>query len=288
MNVATAAARDRGAPLLRLTRGVVLWDGRLLLGSPRPNLSVRLLPMGRAAQNLLLAGSHQATRRRYCPRPPGVSRAQICRASLLRSRLARASRSGQAHRHRPRQTPAGTVSSRSVRAGAVAGSGTCLRRAHWCRHGAVLLPAAHDLHRGTRAGSLRHLAAGAVRTDEAIQRRGQHPALYREVSGAHVRPVPDVGPRWRCARATPGIRRNASPAAMGAARSWLDEHPDRVVALLEMLKDDPASLVRRSVANNLNDLGKVHPSLLIQTCESWLGGASPNGAPSSSTHFEAR
>ena len=56
--------------------------------------------------------------------------------------------------------------------------------------------------------------------------------------------------------------------------SWLDEHPERVVALLEMLKDDPASLVRRSVANNLNDLGKVHPHLLIQTCESWLEGAS--------------
>ena len=57
--------------------------------------------------------------------------------------------------------------------------------------------------------------------------------------------------------------------------SWLDEHPERVVALLEMLKDDPASVVRRSVANNLNDLGKVHPSLLIQTCDSWLVGCAP-------------
>jgi 3-methyladenine DNA glycosylase AlkC len=51
---------------------------------------------------------------------------------------------------------------------------------------------------------------------------------------------------------------------------WLDRHPGRVLALLEMLKDDSASLVRRSVANNLNDLGKVHPSLLMQTCEAWL------------------
>ena len=56
--------------------------------------------------------------------------------------------------------------------------------------------------------------------------------------------------------------------------SWLDEHPDRVLALLERLKDDPASLVRRSVANNLNDLGKVHPTLLIETCRSWLVHAS--------------
>jgi 3-methyladenine DNA glycosylase AlkC len=52
--------------------------------------------------------------------------------------------------------------------------------------------------------------------------------------------------------------------------SWLDENPEQVLALLEMLKDDPASLVRRSVANNLNDLGKVRPQLLIQTCRSWL------------------
>ena len=55
---------------------------------------------------------------------------------------------------------------------------------------------------------------------------------------------------------------------------WLDEHPDRVLALLELLKDDRASVVRRSVANNLNDLGKVHPDLLMRTCESWLAQAS--------------
>ncbi len=59
-----------------------------------------------------------------------------------------------------------------------------------------------------------------------------------------------------------------------AARvAWLDEHPERVLALLELLKDDPASVVRRSVANNLNDLGKVHPGLLMRTCESWLARA---------------
>jgi 3-methyladenine DNA glycosylase AlkC len=60
-----------------------------------------------------------------------------------------------------------------------------------------------------------------------------------------------------------------------AARvAWLDAHPERVLTLLELLKDDPASLVRRSVANNLNDLGKLHPGLLMRTCESWLADAS--------------
>ncbi len=55
---------------------------------------------------------------------------------------------------------------------------------------------------------------------------------------------------------------------------WLDAHPERVLELLELLKDDPSTLVRRSVANNLNDLGKVRPELLIETCAAWLRGAS--------------
>ena len=55
---------------------------------------------------------------------------------------------------------------------------------------------------------------------------------------------------------------------------WLDANPARVLELLELLKDDAASLVRRSVANNLNDLGKVHPDLLTRTCTAWLRNAS--------------
>jgi len=55
---------------------------------------------------------------------------------------------------------------------------------------------------------------------------------------------------------------------------WLDQHPERVLSLLELLQDDPAPVVRRSVANNLNDLGKVHPALLLRTCEAWLRDAS--------------
>lgn len=38
---------------------------------------------------------------------------------------------------------------------------------------------------------------------------------------------------------------------------WLDAHPAHVLELLDLLKDDPSTMVRRSVANNLNDLGKV-------------------------------
>jgi 3-methyladenine DNA glycosylase AlkC len=55
---------------------------------------------------------------------------------------------------------------------------------------------------------------------------------------------------------------------------WLDANPERILGLLELLKDDPSTMVRRSVANNLNDLGKVRPDLLIRTVSAWLDGAS--------------
>ncbi|XGW00837.1 MAG: hypothetical protein ACAF41_33205 (plasmid) [Leptolyngbya sp. BL-A-14] len=48
------------------------------------------------------------------------------------------------------------------------------------------------------------------------------------------------------------------------------KNPYPVLALLELLKDDPALYVRRSVANNLNDIGKDHPSLLIEIAHRWL------------------
>ena len=51
-------------------------------------------------------------------------------------------------------------------------------------------------------------------------------------------------------------------------------NPKPVLALLERLKDDPAQYVRRSVANNLNDIGKDHPDLLADTASAWLKDAS--------------
>lgn len=51
--------------------------------------------------------------------------------------------------------------------------------------------------------------------------------------------------------------------------------PRPVLRLLELLKDDTEIYVRRSVANNLNDIGKDHPQLLVDTAGRWLQGASP-------------
>jgi 3-methyladenine DNA glycosylase AlkC len=53
------------------------------------------------------------------------------------------------------------------------------------------------------------------------------------------------------------------------------KNPKPVLELLELLKDDPEIYVRRSVANNLNDIGKDHPEVLYATARRWLKKASP-------------
>ena len=52
------------------------------------------------------------------------------------------------------------------------------------------------------------------------------------------------------------------------------ENPAPVLALLERLKDDSELYVRRSVANNLNDIGKDHSDVLVETANGWMKGAS--------------
>ena len=47
--------------------------------------------------------------------------------------------------------------------------------------------------------------------------------------------------------------------------------PLPVLGILEELKADPSLYVRKSVANNLNDISKTHPDLVIQTVRSWYG-----------------
>lgn len=49
-----------------------------------------------------------------------------------------------------------------------------------------------------------------------------------------------------------------------------------VIELLEHLKDDSSDYVRRSVANNLNDIGKDHPKILLKTARRWIVNAPDN------------
>jgi 3-methyladenine DNA glycosylase AlkC len=53
------------------------------------------------------------------------------------------------------------------------------------------------------------------------------------------------------------------------------EDPSPIIPLLECLKDDPSEYVRRSVANNLNDIAKDHPSVVLMIAKSWIRDATP-------------
>lgn len=50
--------------------------------------------------------------------------------------------------------------------------------------------------------------------------------------------------------------------------------PAPVIDLLERLKDDNEEYVRRSVANNLNDIAKDHPDMVAEIAAQWLQDAS--------------
>ena len=49
------------------------------------------------------------------------------------------------------------------------------------------------------------------------------------------------------------------------------EDPEPLLPILEALKDDPAEYVRRSVANNLNDISKDHPDRVLDIAAAWFG-----------------
>jgi len=51
------------------------------------------------------------------------------------------------------------------------------------------------------------------------------------------------------------------------------EDPGLVIELLEVLKDDSEEYVRRSVANNLNDISKDHPDLVVEVARRWWKNA---------------
>jgi 3-methyladenine DNA glycosylase AlkC len=49
------------------------------------------------------------------------------------------------------------------------------------------------------------------------------------------------------------------------------KNPATVLLILEALKDDESEYVRRSVANNLNDISKDHSDLVLEIGERWFG-----------------
>ncbi|MDD7886323.1 DNA alkylation repair protein [Flavivirga sp. 57AJ16] len=51
----------------------------------------------------------------------------------------------------------------------------------------------------------------------------------------------------------------------------LKENPAPIIPILETLKNDPSEYVRRSVANNLNDISKDHPATVVNLVKKWQG-----------------
>lgn len=74
----------------------------------------------------------------------------------------------------------------------------------------------------------------------------------------------------------PYIRRYASegcrprlPWGLQLKQFVIDPAP--IIPILENLKDDPSEYVRKSVANNMNDISKDHPDLVIDIIKKWKG-----------------
>ncbi|WP_256012795.1 DNA alkylation repair protein [Desertivirga xinjiangensis] len=53
----------------------------------------------------------------------------------------------------------------------------------------------------------------------------------------------------------------------------LKTDPSPILPILENLKTDPSEFVRRSVANNLNDIAKDHPDTVIAIARKWKGSS---------------
>ena len=71
----------------------------------------------------------------------------------------------------------------------------------------------------------------------------------------HLRRLASEGcrPRLPWAKALPAFKQN----------------PDDILPILENLKNDPSEYVRKSVANNLNDISKDHPELVVSIAKKW-------------------
>lgn len=72
------------------------------------------------------------------------------------------------------------------------------------------------------------------------------------------------------------IRRLASEGCRprlpwGQALPCFQADPSPVLRILERLRSDPSPYVRKSVANNLNDISRTHPDLVASIAAAWYG-----------------
>jgi 3-methyladenine DNA glycosylase AlkC len=57
----------------------------------------------------------------------------------------------------------------------------------------------------------------------------------------------------------------------GESLPMFKKDPAPVLSVLELLRGDPSLYVRKSVANNLNDIAKDNPDLVLETARRWIG-----------------
>jgi len=57
----------------------------------------------------------------------------------------------------------------------------------------------------------------------------------------------------------------------GQALNSFKKDPSPVLPILTQLKTDPSAYVRKSVANNINDISKTHPDLIAKLSKDWYG-----------------
>lgn len=88
----------------------------------------------------------------------------------------------------------------------------------------------------------------------------KHFETWTQDNNVHVRRLVSEGSRPRLPLAAP--------------LNAFKKDPRPVIALLERLKDDPELYVRRSVANNLNDIAKDNPDIVVMTLKKWKNKAS--------------
>jgi 3-methyladenine DNA glycosylase AlkC len=117
--------------------------------------------------------------------------------------------------------------------------------------------------------------------------RAQYELTKRFSAESSIRPYLVKYPDWTYARLNEWARddsvhvRRLVSEGTRPRLPWAPRLPDfqkdpkPVIALLNLLKDDPERYVQRSVANNINDIGKDHPELAVELCRQWLEGASP-------------
>lgn len=85
----------------------------------------------------------------------------------------------------------------------------------------------------------------------------QQMTLWAKHGNEHVRRLASEG----CRPALP----------WGQALTCFKKDPSLVLVILEQLKSDPSLYVRKSVANNLNDISKTHPDLVAKIAKNWYG-----------------